>query len=219
MLLSSDWFFDKWSLLGLHAELNKKRQLQGRCRQIVKQILAKAQQYWLADFSEERKSVTSRLFFDAAASCGLADSFINRVRELADGEGWRESDKEFDLLFSTLTEALIGQPPQAVSPSAIELVTRNWRILVPDELDSLQTAAERSQTPWDTHISGLTPDLPTYLPDWVVRICMQTSDCRKFWNSLEDSLSPTDRTALIDWYVAEARELTCEEFHPPTWMR
>jgi hypothetical protein len=219
MLLGTDWFFEKWWLLGLHASPNEKRQLRKLCRQIVKQILGNAKQYWLVNFSEERKSVTSRMLFDAVSSCGLADSFASRIRELADGKGERESKRNFDVLFSAITEALIARPPQAVPTSVIESVAHSWKILVSDELDSMETLAERSQTQWDTHIRSLTPDLPTYLPDWVLRICRQTSHCRKFWSSLVDSLSSADRTTLIQWYVAEARELAGAEFHPPTWMR
>jgi hypothetical protein len=219
MLLSSDWFFEKWWLLGLHASPNEKRQLQKLCRQIVKQILGDAKQYWLVSFSEERKSVTSRMLFGAVSSCGLADSFAARIRELADGKGKRESKKNFDVLFSATTEALIARPPQALPTSVIESVEHNWRIPVSEELDSIETLAERSRTPWDTRMRSLTPDLPAYLPDWVVTICNQTSQCRKFWNSLVDSLSSADRTTLIQWYVAEARELAGAEFHPPIWMR
>ena len=219
MLLSSDWFFEKWSLLGLDAELNDKRRLQESCRRIVGQILANAKKYWSADFSEERESETSRMFFDAVASSSLRDSFASRVRELASLDGRRESDRTFNLLLSMITEALIARRPQSVPPSVIESVARKWRILVSDELDSLHTLAEGSQTPWDAHLRGLTPDLPTRLPDWVFTTCGQTSDCQKFWNSLADSLSSADRTTLIDWYAAEAREITGEEFHPPTWMR
>ena len=219
MLLSSDWFFEKWSLLGLDAELNDRRRLQELCRGIVGQILANAKKYWSADFSDERQSVTSRMFFDSVACRSLGDSFANRIRELASIDGRRESDRTFDLLFSIITGALIARRPETVPPSVIESVECKWRVLVSDELDSLDALAERSQTPWDAHIRGLTPDLPTRLPDWVATTCWQTSDCKKFWNSLTDSLSSADRTTLIEWYAAEAREIAGEEFQPPTWMR
>src|SRR6267142_2238588 len=133
MLLSSDWFFEKWSLLGLDAELNDKRRLQELCRRIVGQILANAKKYWSADFSEERKSVTSRMFFDSVACRGLGDSFTSGIRELASIDGRRESDRTFDLLFSMITEALIARRPKAVPPSVIESIARKWRILVSDE--------------------------------------------------------------------------------------
>ncbi len=219
MLLSSDWFFEKWSLLGLDAELNGKRRLQELCRLIVGQILANAKKYWSADFSEERESVTSRMFFDSVACRGLGDSFTSRIRELVSIESRSESDRNFDLLFCIITEALIARRPQAVPLSVIESVARKWRILVSDELDSLDALAEGSQTPWDAHLRSLTPDLPTHLPDWVFTICRQTADCQKFWNSLLNSLPSADRTTLIEWYGAEAREITGEEFHPSTWMR
>lgn len=160
MLLSSDWFFEKWWLLGLRASLKEKGNPQERCRQIVKQMLGSAQQYWLVNFSEERESVTSRKFFDAVSSCGLANSFASRIREVADGKGARESDNNFNLLFSTITEALIARPPHALPASVIESVTANWRLLASNELDSLDSLAERSQTSWDIYLRGLTPTAP-----------------------------------------------------------
>jgi hypothetical protein len=61
-LLSTDWFESYWSTIAIVLDELKVKLVKEGCREIVGQIVAGAEEYWLTSFSEERKRETrSRL--------------------------------------------------------------------------------------------------------------------------------------------------------------
>jgi hypothetical protein len=62
MLLSTDWFLPYWPEIGIDIAEAKRVGLQQGCREIADQILGGANNYFLADFSEERRQETHSMF-------------------------------------------------------------------------------------------------------------------------------------------------------------
>ena len=54
MLLSADWFFPYWDLIGIFTKDKRKSLLREGCREIVRQIMSTATQYYGTNFSVAR---------------------------------------------------------------------------------------------------------------------------------------------------------------------
>ncbi len=62
LLLSTDWFLPHWPEIGIDVAEPKKVGLQQGCREIAKQVLGGADNYFLAGFSEECSQETHAMF-------------------------------------------------------------------------------------------------------------------------------------------------------------
>ena len=58
LLLSADWFFPYWDLIGIFTNNKRKSLLSEGCREIVRQIMSTATRYWHTNFSEARVKET-----------------------------------------------------------------------------------------------------------------------------------------------------------------
>src|ERR1700685_961556 len=71
MLLSTDWFFEYWPLIGLCIEKNRRNCLKTECREFVTQFVGGASEYWNISFAEDRLTATQTDFLAAARKCGI----------------------------------------------------------------------------------------------------------------------------------------------------
>jgi hypothetical protein len=76
MLLSTDWFSQNWFAIRIQADTSQRTSIREGCREIVKQILSGATQYWLRSFSQERVKETKLMLHALLVKCELEKSAI-----------------------------------------------------------------------------------------------------------------------------------------------
>src|SRR3954452_1499624 len=86
MLLSSDWFFPYWSSIGIFTEDKRKSVLREGCREIVRQIIGDATQYWHINFSVARVNETRAMLDALLKRCDLEVVNTNRITSLISRE-------------------------------------------------------------------------------------------------------------------------------------
>src|SRR5215470_15905210 len=79
MLLSTDWFYDHWDMIGLDIDQSKRRLFHTGCRDIVKEIMSGETDYWQTDFSEIRLSKTQEALTALAERCILQPDVTRRL--------------------------------------------------------------------------------------------------------------------------------------------
>jgi len=106
MLLSADWFFDRWGQHSIAAEEGVRSCVQRGCREIVKAFMGHADQYWLISFSSERIADTQNQFHRLTERCGLSRTALKRLRAIADQ---RDPDGKDAWLLLALTERVVRE--------------------------------------------------------------------------------------------------------------
>jgi hypothetical protein len=86
MILSSDWFYDFWWLVGIVGSETEKKLLQSGLRPIVEQIISGAKEYWLTDFSTERKNKTDLLMDSLIKEFSSSNAFASGLKALMAGK-------------------------------------------------------------------------------------------------------------------------------------
>jgi hypothetical protein len=211
MLLSADWFLPHWHTIGIFAEEEKKRCLQQGCREIVRQIMSGAKQYWDTDFAPERVRKTRSAFDVLLKTCKVEEAAVNRISGLGseaespidDGTRWLLVSMTEQLLDSSVTE---GPPLDNAVKDALKNEWKQWK--EPSEID-FKTLCLTSTTNWDQYLKSITPDLPAMLADYVVAIASQ-SKFEVLWGFINARLPAKQRHELLNWYRSVAQSLTGE---------
>src|SRR5580698_2995681 len=106
MLLSSDWFFPYWDLIGIFTNKKRKSLLSEGCREIVRQIMSTATQYWHTNFSEARVKETRAMLDALIKRCDLEQVNANRIASLISTED-SHVDEGTRWLIVCMTEQLL----------------------------------------------------------------------------------------------------------------
>jgi hypothetical protein len=205
MLLSTDWFKPYWSSIGIEVEETVKTSIQQGCREIVRQILSGAKNYYLASFSDDRKNKTQTML-ESLAQQAQTEAVLSAVEE------WTKmSDEELKAawIYTTLTDDLFsresreGDPKLDPTITAIMTSAQKKYDLAPFEF---LEKCESSETSWDQYTRELTPELPTALADDLAAV-LTARRFEAFWKSVRDRLTPAQREELTSWYreMAKAR--------------
>lgn len=158
MLLSTDWFQPHWPVIDLNATLESAACIQKGCRDIVHRMVGEAEEYWLISFAEERVRATREAVMTLAGRCGLDVASTERLNELCRERPGREEREKTAWLFSTVLPELAGD----------HLFTPEVRLVLENANGSFQFDGKfQPRSGWDRRIRDLTPDLPTYLSDWI----------------------------------------------------
>ena len=163
MLLSTDWFLPYWSTIGIEAKKRKDCIQQG-CREIVRHMIAGAEEYYLISFSEDRVNATREALQALAAKCGLDSASSERIAELSaprPERHWQETTAW--LLTVALDELLQDDQLEASIKATLQRAKANFSF---DDLDFEQLCMN-SRSQWDAYIRQLTPELPTSLSNWI----------------------------------------------------
>src|ERR1700720_316506 len=168
MLLSADWFRPYWSSVGLLIEPEATICLQQGCRDIVKEMIGRAKEYYHIDFSDERLERTESKFWELLRSCKAGPNARNRISALIGGEHSSKLDEATSCLLVMVTEQLIGNSiPEADSLSPIILmvirgIAGGW--CEPEKLTlNFADLCGSSTSAWDEYLRALTPDIPKNL--------------------------------------------------------
>jgi hypothetical protein len=232
MLLSSDWFFDHWGLIGLDADPAKRRHIQLDCRKLIDQFLSgvpegEDREYWLTDFSMERHSQTYDLFFLAVEESRVGVAFAATAKLLLTGPVASERDRSAAWFLGRLTQELVKRSAsvdqEPLSPEIVQRVVEVWSGLKPAEVN-LKRLEVASDSDWDLQLRFVLPDRSKYSPpqergilsSFATGIIKPTAFVR-FWDSVTRKLSSSERSTLADWYISTA--VNRVPFKTPSWLK
>lgn len=206
MLLSTDWFSDKWALLGIQSDRLRCQNMQRECRQIVADLFGGEQDYWLVSFESDRIKSTCEKFFSAAKESSLEAQDIKRFKCILEDS---ESQMSETSLLENLTHLLISNPDaetlRGLPLALVEKLIAIWaKLEVPLDLKS---ALNASTTEWDIDIQKRTPGLPEYLGDFAVGLCSRLSFIEQFWAQVMKEVLEEEKNELLTWYRQMAQEL------------
>jgi len=222
MLLSTDWFLEFWPRIGIVVSKQEAALLQEGFRDIVRHIVLGAEQYWLASFSVERIQETYRMLQKLLKSSGVRKSVTDRIGRLA--AGWPQGlvvDETTAWVLTSITRMLSDNSLTQDSADSAKL-DRSIRSLVitayansqPDSID-LEQQNLQSKSRWDEYVRKLTPDLPTYLSDYLSAGLLKQTEFERFWDLVRASLTPEQREEVLNWYRAAAHSIYDEEISLP----
>jgi hypothetical protein len=163
MLLSVDWFFPLWRVVGLQAAEHNKRCFQQGCREIVTQMMAKADSYYCISFADGRVRSTREAVLALATKCGFDRATSQRLHDLCCERSERERQEKTAWLFKVMLDRLAVDNEL---PASVVTVLESTKSAFSLDEDLGQLCAG-SASQWDNHIRQLTSDLPTSLADWI----------------------------------------------------
>jgi len=126
MLLSADWFFPHWHLIGIFTNDKKKSVLREGCREVVRQIMSSATQYWQTNFSVARVTETRSMLDALLKRCDLEEATANRITGLISKEESPIDDGTRWLLVIMTEQLLEGATTAALDTAATEELRREW---------------------------------------------------------------------------------------------
>jgi hypothetical protein len=176
------------------------------CRDIVRKILLGEEQYWFAEFSEERFRDTASTLHKLIGTCLMGKDAVEEIQALV-----LEKSAPFDENTRWLIMHLIAELVQNRLASEVpELNTCIQSVLMKawseTNLDPLHLKQHNlnSVSEWDRYIRSLTPDLPTFLSDFVAVELLGTRRFQVFWQSVCTNLESEQQKQLFGWYETAA---------------
>ncbi len=213
MLLSTDWFSEYWSTIGLFLMAQKKILVQIGCREIVQQILSGAKEYWSTSFSKERIEKTISMFQSMLEHSDIEKSTRERMNELISGKAESSLDTRTAWLLRSITQMIVtnslGDRSPRLDPAIREILVNAWAKQA-NTID-FQGLCLGSKSQWDEYIRSLTPDLRTYLPDYVSAEIIGQNKFASLWSTIKNNLTPKQRTELLGVYRSAGQSLTGQE--------
>ncbi|MBZ5523624.1 MAG: hypothetical protein LAP21_15430 [Acidobacteriia bacterium] len=204
MLLSTDWFTPYWVEIGIRLDEAERSVLRDDCRQVVKQIIGGATEYWLISFSDERRDET-RVLFESLAKKTRAEAAI--VASMKEWSEMSDEDLKAGWLFDLLTEDLLSNDftyNHAVPHSDIrEVMAREREKQHHTDVD-FGMLSNHSKSAWDRYVRQLTPDLPTYLANMLLNF-LRARRFQLLWMSMQHKLNREQIEELASWYRSTAR--------------
>lgn len=222
MLLSTDWFAEKWYLFGMRSDLPAREAMRQKCRAIVSQLFDGEIDYWLISFDDTRIRSTYTSFFAAAIDSGLHASDVEFLRQIADQTPAEVKESENTALLKSLTDLLVSDSSPDVAKNltgkVIATVISTYAATSVIDVDFVARCLN-SNTDWDIKLRNMTSGLPEYLADFATDICEQRHHFVQFWARLVERISENERKGLLQWYENTALELTKRSLEFPSWMK
>lgn len=208
MLMSTDWFFPYWKLVGI--DVPKKGEFQVGCREIVRGFMKQTTSYYNIDFSEERSKSTRRAFRELSASLGfdVGESSSGWKLELASGDD-RHQLETAAWLFRRVRERLLADGDLDKKIREVLQGVNTSRSSIPN----FGHLCLESRSKWDAYIRSLTPDLPESLADWVKVGLLPSLDL----SQVLERLDSTQRRVLGQKFKAAVKQITEGEVIDPFW--
>ena len=204
MLLSADWCRPYWTLLGIDVDEEAAVTLKAGSREIVKQMMGDAKDYYLIDLSSQRRDLTEAQFKQLLAKAGLDRELAHAVSEWQRmthaqlKDGWKLLRITKDLLSPDIAD---GRPLLDATPRAAALqVAMAYELEPPDMVN----ACVSSRTVWDRYLLTVTSDPPEMLPDLMISV-LRVHVFNRFWDRSHDQLKREHMEALKSWFRAVAR--------------
>jgi hypothetical protein len=218
MLLSTDWFFEQWLVIGIEIERQTRRAIQIGCREIVRQIVGPAVDYWHVSFAKERLERTRSMFSDLLQSSGIEASLITKIVALEIGPDIHAASNGTRWALLHFTEMIANNSAEAqntiLDPKIkAELITI-WRAWDALEVDCEDSSANPSSQ-WDKYVRGLTPDLPSKLCEYLRQDLLGKMRFEILWDFIHSRLTLAQRNQLFDCYRSLATSFGMNELNIP----
>lgn len=208
MLLSSDWFFPYWGVIGITIDDDKKREsLQHGCRTIVAQFMSRASEYWHISFDPGRVERTRTMFENLVRTASLPRNINDLILGLGHGHGDTEGTGTDSVMFA-LTERLRTVTAHADSvylSAGIREIVEQVAVKYVTEVNWEQLCL-RSATTWDRYLRRITPEQQTYLADILVSELLVES-FQPFWREVTARLNVKQQEELMNWYRTSAKSI------------
>lgn len=218
MLLSSDWFFSKWHLLGLGSPPVAREALQQSCRALTVEFLDGEVDYWMISFDPERIRRTQANFFAAAVRSKLSESDVDVLQRIANRTEDEENGHHDASLLVSLTLLLATSGAEAadefLDKSVISRVRSTSRTFEFD-MESMAPEWLCSRTEWDMRLREMTNDLPEFLADFAQDIITSSTKFHVFWKAVIEKLDTSQKASLVAWYQATALKLVGQHIELP----
>jgi len=217
MLLSTDWFFDQWLTIGIEIDEHKRRMIQIGCREIVRQIISTANDYWRVSFSDDRLENTRNMFTNLLRKSEASSSVISKISALASGSEIHsiDSSTKWALLHFTELIALDSSETEKISlaPETKAKITAVWYKW---EIVDCENSSTKPISEWDRYVRDLTPDLPSRLCEYLRQDLLGKMKFEFLWEFVHRSLTIAQRSELFECYRMLARSLEMEGITIPT---
>jgi hypothetical protein len=218
MLLSTDWFLPHWSAIGLEVDAQRIVTFQLGCREVVKEFLSGALEYWHVSFSNERLRQTRAAFLALSQKAHVPIAVIERIEPLkAEVKKGRADRREYGPTYLALTELLKGGDPtqtQHLDRATKEVIRVTLSKYDVGETDFAKLClASKSQ--WDSSVRELTPTQPTFLADYLVAEVLAVRTFDLFWSDLRKQLRSEQVNDLVKWYRETAKSLAGQDIDLP----
>jgi hypothetical protein len=219
MLFSADWFLPYWFTLGIGMSRERRVPFQEGCREIVKQIMSGAREYWLTNFSDERVDKTHSMLGALLSRCQADEHTIDKITALIAGEEISKADEATGWLVLSITEKLLQdslEDAPKLDTGIKEAVVKVWGMVNQPHFPEIdfEHLCLSSKSDWDVFIRNTTPDLPTMLADYLSAIA-STDKFELFWATINANLATNKRQELLDWYRMVAESMTGEPLRLP----
>ena len=164
MLLSTDWFLPHWSIIGIHPGPNAIA-LQQACRDIVRDLIGEAGEYYLVVFTEQRIAATREALVRGAVECSLSADGATRIEQICTPITHRDEQHKtaWVLLNLVAPELLQDQHLEPALRTALNRVKQWFKF----DAELVYRQCVESQTTWDCYTRDLTPEEPSALSDFV----------------------------------------------------
>ena len=211
MLLSTDWFFGAWGMLGLSGTSTDRLAIRDGCRLIVNGLLAESDSYWDADFSPARLKKTALQLAGLFGSPNSDDHDHRTITNLTYGtndfgDSGLDASLITSLIWLLISEYRTNEEMQAsISRSAFDSIDDATNKLDAEEL-IVQLGNARS-TEWDERLSRATPDNPTHLIDVAREMSRRIEAFPRLWNHLRELLSEHEFASLCAWLNRSSQQL------------
>ena len=218
MLLSTDWFSSHWSVLGIVVSKEQTCCLMHECRNIVKYVMNGKREYAQVDFSSERQGRTCQMFDVAVMECGIDKRSASILKNMSAEDPSRGNSQSW--LWLAITQKLVKtqahmEPTDMRMPSHIATTIVNSFEKYEAPGINFEILSNRSRSEWDRYIRQLIPDQPTAVADFVSAELIPERMIDRLWDDIRQQLSYNDRSALRDWYRAQALEIAGQDVSPP----
>lgn len=203
MLLSTDWFIQFSSGLGFRFSEASQREIQAGCRDIVRELMGGAGDYYQIDLSDERQQETHRLLAGLIGAHASGKDDLNIVEEWINGPS---DDFRSSVMLRMLTnDLLLGASEESIPEPDFGV-----RLVVKEEADVERVTMEQfwdasivSQSTWDRYIRGLFSETPSALSD-IASFAVQEHRLKQLWKRICERLTEHQVDSLINWCRAMA---------------
>jgi hypothetical protein len=203
MLLSTDWFSDCWTVLGLNLSMQQEKQIRQGCRSILNKIISielEEHYYTRASMSKKRMSTTHEELINLFIQNDVAKSTLDAVENIVNIKHESEYNAQN---IELLNVAMLRNSGEELGYMIAEPVLRtviqanNLCDYGSECLPFLLSKETQAFTEWDLYIKRIHPEASLSHIAATVQLMRKTS-C--IWSHLRTTLTPSQLESLVKHY-------------------
>jgi hypothetical protein len=209
ILLSTDWFMPYWTEIGINIDEAMKTGIEQGSREIVKQIMNGADDYYRIDLSPRRRLETENEFVALLRRLDAETEVTETLEEWSNLSHEKLSSLTWYLnptLILVKGKYMEGKPDLDISIQAVIINTSEKYDWDPSRYCDI---CKGSKSEWDIYTHGLM-DNPEMLGIILWKVLM-SHQFRAFWADIRQQLTTTKLEELKSWYRAMTMNLLHDE--------